>query len=162
MCIRDRKEADHAAIISTTDYPALINYIQEHDIDGVFTGASEFNIKNMIELCEKAGLPVYASKEQWDICSNKKRFKKLCEQYEVPTVPAYSFDSQTQSIDSVSYTHLIQKRQGLYVSCIEEIAYVKGFIDKMQLLALAEEFYKTEYGKYLQRLAEEDATVARG
>ena len=70
-----KKEADHAAIISTTDYPALINYIQEHDIDGVFTGASEFNIKNMIELCEKAGLPVYASKEQWDICSNKKRFK---------------------------------------------------------------------------------------
>ena len=69
-----KKEADHAAIISTTDYPALINYIQEHDIDGVFTGASEFNIKNMIELCEKAGLPVYASKEQWDICYNKKRF----------------------------------------------------------------------------------------
>ena len=97
-----KKEADHAAIISTTDYPALINYIQEHDIDGVFTGASEFNIKNMIELCEKAGLPVYASKEQWDICSNKKRFKKLCEQYEVPTVPAYSFDSQTQSIDYAS------------------------------------------------------------
>ncbi|RJW50040.1 glucose-1-phosphate thymidylyltransferase [Eubacterium sp. OF10-16] len=60
------------------------------------------------------------------------------------------------------YVASIQKRQGLYVSCIEEIAYVKGFIDKMQLLALAEEFYKTEYGKYLQRLAEEDATVARG
>ena len=67
----------------------------------------------------------------------------------------------TGSHDS-EYVASIQKRQGLYVSCIEEIAYVKGFIDKMQLLALAEEFYKTEYGKYLQRLAEEDATVARG
>lgn len=70
--------------------------------------------------------------------------------------------SNDSLMEASEYIASIQKRQGLYVSCIEEIAYVKGFIDKMQLLALAEEFYKTEYGKYLQRLAEEDATVARG
>ena len=70
--------------------------------------------------------------------------------------------SHDSLMEASQYVASIQKRQGLYVSCIEEIAYVKGFIDKMQLLALAEEFYKTEYGKYLQRLAEEDATVARG
>ena len=67
--------------------------------------------------------------------------------------------SHDSLMEASEYVASIQKRQGLYVSCIEEIAYVKGFIDKMQLLALAEEFYKTEYGKYLQRLAEEDATV---
>lgn len=74
------------------------------------------------------------------------------------------FDTGSHDLlmEASEYVASIQKRQGLYVSCIEEIAYVKGFIDKMQLLALAEEFYKTEYGKYLQRLAEEDATVARG
>lgn len=70
--------------------------------------------------------------------------------------------SHDSLMEASEYVASIQKSQGLYVSCIEEIAYVKGFIDKMQLLALAEEFYKTEYGKYLQRLAEEDATVARG
>ena len=70
--------------------------------------------------------------------------------------------SHDSLMEASEYVASIQKRQGLYVSCIEEIAYVKGFIDKMQLLALAEEFYKTEYGKYLQRLAEEDATVASG
>lgn len=70
--------------------------------------------------------------------------------------------SHDSLMEASEYVASIQKRQGLYVSCIEEIAYVKGFIDKMQLLALAEEFYKTEYGKYLQRLAEKDATVARG
>lgn len=70
--------------------------------------------------------------------------------------------SHDSLMEASEYVASIQKRQGLYVSCIEEIAYVKGFIDKMQLLALAEEFYKTEYGKYLQCLAEEDATVARG
>ena len=43
----------------------------------------------------------------------------------------------------------IQKRQGLHVSCIEEIAFHKGFITRDQLIKLAEPLLKTEYGKYL-------------
>ena len=50
--------------------------------------------------------------------------------------------------------NIIQKRQGLYVSCIEEIAYRRGFIDKAQLLKLAEPLMKTEYGQYLVAIAE--------
>jgi len=46
-----------------------------------------------------------------------------------------------------------QKRQGLYISCIEEIAFKRGFIDKEQLLALAEPLLKTNYGKYLVEVA---------
>ena len=52
--------------------------------------------------------------------------------------------------------NIIQKRQGLYVSCIEEIAYRRGFIDKAQLLRLAQPLMKTDYGEYLQAVAEED------
>lgn len=51
-------------------------------------------------------------------------------------------------LEASEYVASIQKRQGLYVSCIEEIAYIKGFIDRMQLLKLAEQFSKTEYGGY--------------
>ena len=47
-----------------------------------------------------------------------------------------------------------QKRQGLYISCIEEIAYKRGFIDKEQLVALAQPLLKTDYGKYLMEIAE--------
>ncbi len=50
---------------------------------------------------------------------------------------------------AASYVSTIQKRQGLYISCIEEIAYKRGFIDKAQLLKLAEPLLKTDYGKYL-------------
>jgi glucose-1-phosphate thymidylyltransferase len=57
-------------------------------------------------------------------------------------------------LDASNYVASIQKRQGLYISCIEEIAYKKGFIDKDQLLALAEPMNKTEYGKYLVEVAE--------
>lgn len=48
----------------------------------------------------------------------------------------------------------MQERQGLYISCIEEIAWRKGFIDSTQLLKLGEELKNTEYGKYLINLAE--------
>ncbi|MCM1134617.1 MAG: glucose-1-phosphate thymidylyltransferase, partial [Clostridium sp.] len=45
-------------------------------------------------------------------------------------------------------------RQGLYVSCIEEIAYKRGFIDREQLLKLAEPLMKTAYGQYMKEVAE--------
>lgn len=61
-----------------------------------------------------------------------------------------SHDSLLEAADFVA---AFQKRQGLYISCIEEIAYKKGFIDKDQLLKLAEPLMKTDYGKYLSEVA---------
>ncbi|MCR4674764.1 MAG: glucose-1-phosphate thymidylyltransferase RfbA [Lachnospiraceae bacterium] len=55
---------------------------------------------------------------------------------------------------AANFVSTFQKRQGLYISCIEEIAYKRGFIDKDQLLKLAEPLMKTEYGKYLVEVAE--------
>ena len=46
-----------------------------------------------------------------------------------------------------------QKRQGLYISCIEEIAYKRGFITREQLVNLAQPLLKTEYGRYLIDIA---------
>lgn len=58
--------------------------------------------------------------------------------------------------EAAQFVNIIQKRQGLYVSCIEEIAYRRGFIDREQLLRLAQPLMKTDYGEYLQAIAEED------
>jgi glucose-1-phosphate thymidylyltransferase len=55
-----------------------------------------------------------------------------------------------------SYVQAIQERQGLKISCIEEIAYRLGYIDRDQLLRLAGECIKNEYGRYLSDLANED------
>ena len=56
-------------------------------------------------------------------------------------------------LDAADFVCAFQKRQGLYISCIEEIAYKRGFIDKEQLLKLAKPLMKTDYGKYLVEVA---------
>ncbi|MBO5083148.1 MAG: glucose-1-phosphate thymidylyltransferase RfbA [Lachnospiraceae bacterium] len=56
-------------------------------------------------------------------------------------------------LDASDFVAAFQKRQGLYISCIEEIAFKRGFITKEQLLALAEPLMKTAYGQYLVEVA---------
>jgi glucose-1-phosphate thymidylyltransferase len=56
-------------------------------------------------------------------------------------------------LEAANFIETIQKRQGMYVSCIEEIAYTKGWITKEDILRLAVA-YKSEYGEYLNHIAE--------
>ncbi|EEU9599489.1 glucose-1-phosphate thymidylyltransferase RfbA [Escherichia albertii] len=58
-------------------------------------------------------------------------------------------------IEAGNFIQTIESRQGLKVSCPEEIAFRKGFIDKKQLAKLAKELNKNDYGKYLQHLAKD-------
>lgn len=66
-------------------------------------------------------------------------------------------DTGTHSglLEASDFVAIFQRRQGLYISCIEEIAYRKRYITKEQLLKLAEPMLKTNYGKYLQKIAQE-------
>ena len=57
-------------------------------------------------------------------------------------------------LDAADFVAAFQKRQGLYISCIEEIAYKRGFIDREQLIRLAQPLLKTAYGQYLMDIAE--------
>lgn len=59
-------------------------------------------------------------------------------------------------LEAANFVSIVQRRQGLYISCIEEIAYRMGYISKDQLVRLAEPMIKTAYGQYLRRVAEEN------
>lgn len=61
--------------------------------------------------------------------------------------------SHDMLLDAANFVSAFQKRQGMYISCIEEIAYRRGFISREQLLKLAGPLMKTEYGKYLVDVA---------
>ena len=59
-------------------------------------------------------------------------------------------------LEASNFIETVQKRQGLYIACLEEIAYIKKYINKGQLLKIAETLEKTNYGKYLYNLAIND------
>jgi glucose-1-phosphate thymidylyltransferase len=56
-------------------------------------------------------------------------------------------------LNAANFVEAIQKRQGLYIACVEEIAYRNGWIDDGELLNLADDLIKTDYGQYLIGLA---------
>jgi glucose-1-phosphate thymidylyltransferase len=58
-------------------------------------------------------------------------------------------------LDASTFIETIEKRQGLKVACIEEIAFEKGYITKEQLIELAQPLAKNQYGQYLLKRAKE-------
>ena len=55
-------------------------------------------------------------------------------------------------MQAASFVQVIEERQGLKIGCIEEIAFRMGFIDKAQLMVLADKYAKSGYGEYLRNL----------
>ncbi len=91
--------ADHTFLVGSEEHDKLIRIIKENRIDGVMTGSAEFQIQQMIKLCSKAGLPCYATEEQWNATQDKRNFKDLCRKYGVPGVPEYSVDEVLSDSD---------------------------------------------------------------
>ena len=58
--------------------------------------------------------------------------------------------------EAANFVATIQKRQGLYIACLEEIAFNRGFINREQLNRLAEGLIKTPYGLYLKKLVRDN------
>ena len=56
-------------------------------------------------------------------------------------------------LEASQFVQILEKRQGVKISCIEEIAYRMGYIDKTQLLKLAGEMENSSYGNYLMKIA---------
>ena len=106
--------ADEKALISTTDIPALCKLIKEKKIDGVFCGPSEFNLRNVIKVCEESGLPCYTDTKTWDKCANKDVFKSYCREYDVDCAPEYSITLNTsfEELEKIDYPIIIKPVDG--------------------------------------------------
>ena len=67
-------------------------------------------------------------------------------------------DAGTHSslLQAANFVQTVEERQGMMISCPEEIAYRMGFIDRQQFRSLADDFADNEYGRYLQRLLEDE------
>lgn len=84
--------ADETADLSVTDVEAVVSYIKDHDIEGVFVGFNDMLLPFYAEICQKAGLPCYGTKEQFETLIAKDQYKVLCRQFGVPTIPEYDIN----------------------------------------------------------------------
>lgn len=91
--------ADEYYRIDTTEPSLMIQFIKEHNIDGIFMGGSELIISKACDYINQLGYPCYCTKSQWDVLQNKKAFKDCCKRYNVPIVPEFNVLSQLQDKD---------------------------------------------------------------
>lgn len=87
-----KQMADEAYYVSTSDIGAMVTLIKEKKFDGVITGFTDSVLPYYAEMCERVGLPAYGTKEQFEIFIDKRKYKKLMREFEVPTIPDYVID----------------------------------------------------------------------
>lgn len=106
-----KRAADEAWRISTTDLDTLEAKIIEEKIDGILTGASEFNIENCRALCKRLGMSVYCESDRaWGVTRNKYEFKKLCHECGAPVAKDYylSDDLTREELDEIEYPVVVK------------------------------------------------------
>ena len=84
--------ADKAIEVSVTDVDAVVKIIKEESVDGVIVGFNDMLLPFYAEICEKAGLPCYGTKKQFETLIAKDQYKALCRQFGVPTIPEYEIN----------------------------------------------------------------------
>ncbi len=117
-----KKMADKSFMVSTTDIDAVVQLIKDENIDGVLTGFIDSLLPYYQKICEDSGLPCYASDGQFEMATNKIRFKALCNAFGVPVVEEYNlkYPLLREEIEKLNYPVLVKPAdnsgaRGIYV-----------------------------------------------
>ena len=86
--------ADESVDLSVTDVDAVVDYVNNNAIDGVFVGFNDMLLPFYADICKKAGLPCYGTKTQFETLIAKDKYKALCRQFDVPTIPEYDINDE--------------------------------------------------------------------
>ena len=84
--------ADEAWMYSITDVDAIVTRCKEENVDGVLSLCIDPAQKPYQQICEKLGLPCYATKEQFEIMTDKRKFKDFCTANHIDVITEYSED----------------------------------------------------------------------
>ena len=98
-----KRIADAAYDVSTTDVDAMVDLIKRENYDGVLVGYADVLLPYYADICEKAGVPAYGTRKQFEVFINKDCYKSLCRKFGVPTVDEYivemdNFEETTKDI----------------------------------------------------------------
>jgi biotin carboxylase len=105
-----KKIADETHMISTTDIQGIVDLIKRRQIDGMLTGFIDSMLPYYSEICKKAGIPCYGTNEQFEITTDKVKFKNECRNFEIPVVEDYqiNFPFNKAEIENLEYPVLIK------------------------------------------------------
>src|SRR5699024_5974335 len=78
--------ADEYFMTRTADIEAMDNLIRENNVDSVITGYTDSVLPYYADICKKAGIPSYGTREQLEILTDKTKYKKLCQEFNVPVI----------------------------------------------------------------------------
>ena len=78
--------------VNILDVDAIVQLIKEKCFDGVIVGFNDMLLPYYAEICRKANLPAYGTKEQFETLISKDKYKSLCRQFGVPTIEEFSYD----------------------------------------------------------------------
>ncbi len=97
-----KKFADESWDLSITDVDGIVEKCRQEHVDGVMNYCIDPGQKPYQQICEKLGLPCVAGKEQFDIMTNKDRFKEACLQYGVDIIPGFTSFEDVPSIEQLN------------------------------------------------------------
>lgn len=86
-----KAKADNSFMTSATDVDNIVKLVHDENIDGVLMGYADVLLDSYVDICNKAGLPCYATHEAIDITANKRKFKDYCRLHGVPVVKEYTY-----------------------------------------------------------------------
>lgn len=138
----------HGNVLSIEEKP--INPKSNYAIPGLY-----FYDNNVIEIAKNIKPSARGELEITSVNNEYLKQKKLKVELFGRGMAWLDSGTHRSMLAAANFVEAVQTRQGLYISCIEEIAYRNGFIDKEKLLRLAERLKKTEYGLYLYKIANE-------
>lgn len=127
---RAKQIADESWEISTADIDILVQKVNELSIDGIYSGVHEFNLRMAMELCKRTNHPFYATKEQWDISTDKSLFKATCRKYGLPVAKDYKITE----LENINYPVIVKPVDG---SSGKGISICKNEKDLVDAYALA-------------------------
>jgi biotin carboxylase len=109
-----KKIADESYMLSITDVDGIVRLCNEKGIDGVMNYCIDPGQKPYQQICEKLNLPSYGTKEQFDIMTNKDRFKEECIKYGLDVIQSYKIDEtlNKQDVEKIEYPVIIKPADG--------------------------------------------------